>query len=174
MNLIKKKLAESFASVFPIAAIVLVLSLTIIPIDTGHMVLFLLGAAFLVFGMSLFTMGAEMSMQPLGSQIGSTVAGSGRIWLLAFISFIIGIIITIAEPDLQILATQVEPQITGIVLILAVSVGVGLFLLIALLRIILGVHLGIILLVFYIVAFVTDFRIPYPVAIFLLLKIEFR
>ena len=141
MNAISKKLEESFKSVFPIAAIVLLLAVSITPISTGDMVLFLLGTVFLVFGMSLFTMGAEMSMQPLGTQIGATISSSGKLWLVSFISFIIGILVTISEPDLQILANQVS-SIQNFVLIIAVSVGVGIFLAIALLRIIFGFSRG--------------------------------
>ena len=85
MNMIKSKLQESFKSVFPIALIVLLLSMTITPLHPGDMVLFLIGSVFLVFGMSVFTMGAEMSMLQLGSKIGSKVAGSGKIWLITFI-----------------------------------------------------------------------------------------
>lgn len=102
MSLIKDKIVESLKSVLPIALIVLGLSITIVPISTGDMFLFLVGVACLVLGMSLFTAGAEMSMQPLGSKIGSTVGGSRKIWLIAFISFIIGILVTISEPDLVI------------------------------------------------------------------------
>ncbi len=159
MNLIRKKLAESFNSVFPIALIVLLLSMTVTPLNTGDMVLFLMGSAFLVFGMSLFTMGAEMSMQPLGAKIGSEIAGSGKIWLVAFVSFVIGILITVSEPDLQILARQVS-DIENFVLIITVSIGVGIFLAIALLRIVFGVSLQIILIIFYIVAFVLAFFLP--------------
>ena len=158
MTLIKKKIAESFNSVFPIVAIVLALSLTIVPIDSGHMVLFLMGAVFLVFGMSLFTMGAEMSMQPLGTQIGTTVAKKG-VWLLALVSFIIGMLITISEPDLQILARQIS-EIPNMVLIVTVAVGVGIFLAIALLRIFVGVNLNIILAIFYVAAIVMSFFLP--------------
>ena len=159
MNLIKKKLHESFKSIFPIALIVFVLSMTITPLDPGDMVLFLMGSVFLVFGMSVFTMGAEMSMQQLGNKIGSEVASSGKMWLIAFVSFIIGILVTISEPDLQILARQVS-DIENLVLIITVSIGVGIFLAIALLRIVFGVSLQIILLVFYAVAFVLAFFLP--------------
>ena len=159
MSIIKKNLAESFNSIFPIALIVIILSMSITPLDPGDMVLFLIGSVFLVFGMSVFTMGAEMSMLQLGSKIGSKVAGSGKIWLITFISFIIGILITVSEPDLQILATQV-PDIENFLLIITVSVGVGIFLAIALIRILFGVSLQIILLVFYIAAFVLAFFLP--------------
>lgn len=159
MNLIKQNLKESFKSVFPIAAIVLLLSMTITPISSSETLLFLMGAVFLVFGMSLFTMGAEMSMQQLGSQIGVSVGKSGKVWLVAFIAFIIGIAITVSEPDLQILASQIS-DIPQLFLILTVSVGVGLFLVIALLRIVFRVNLNVILVVFYIMALVMTFFLP--------------
>lgn len=150
-------------SVFPIAAIVLILSVTIIPdFSSGYMVLFLFGALFLVLGMSLFTLGAEMSMQPLGSQIGLSMAKSGKIWLIAFVAFVIGIAVTISEPDLQILATNIygDDAAQKMLLILTVSAGVGIFLIIAVLRIILGVNLNVILLVFYILAIGISFFLP--------------
>ena len=156
MNIIKKKMVESFKSVFPIALIVLILSVTITPLAPGDMVLFLLGTVFLIFGMSLFTMGAEMSMQHIGTQIGESMAKSGKIWLITFVSFIIGILITVSEPDLQILAEQV-PAIDSYLLIITVSVGVGIFLAISLLRAVFGISLQVILLVFYAAAFVLSF-----------------
>ena len=159
MNLLKEKIIESLKSVLPIALIVLVLSMTIVPMATGDMLLFLIGIACLVFGMSLFTAGAEMSMQPLGSKIGSTIAASGKLWLIAFVSFVIGIIVTISEPDLQILANQVS-DIENMVLILTVSVGVGVFLMIAVLRIVFGFSLKILLIIFYATALTLSFFLP--------------
>ena len=159
MNAIKSKIFESLTSILPIALIVIVLSMTITPLAAEHMLLFLIGIVFLVFGMSLFNVGAEMSMQPLGVKIGSSLASSRKIWFIAFVSFIIGIIVTISEPDLQILATQVS-GVENLVLILTVSVGVGVFLMIALLRIVFGVSLNIILVVFYITAFIISFFLP--------------
>ena len=164
MNLIKHKFTESFNSVFPIAAIVLVLSLTLIPdISSSFMILFLFGAVLLIIGMSFFTLGAEMSMQTIGSQIGSSMSKSGKVWLIAFISFVIGIAITVAEPDLQILAGQIygaNDPLRQWILILTVGVGVGIFLVIAVLRIIFGVNLNIILTVFYVIAITLSFFLP--------------
>ena len=157
--MIKNKLLESLTSILPIALIVLLLSVTLTPISAGDMLLFLIGIAFLVLGMSLFNMGAEMSMQQLGVKIGSSIASSGKIWLIAFVSFVIGIIVTVSEPDLQILASQVS-DIENLVLILTVSVGVGVFLMIALLRIVFGVSLNVILVVFYVAAFIIAFFLP--------------
>ena len=159
MNSIKSKILESLKSILPIALIVIALSFTITPLSADHMLLFLMGTVFLVFGMSLFNVGAEMSMQQLGVKIGSSIASSGKIWLIAFVSFIIGVIVTVSEPDLQILATQV-PGVKNFLLIITVSVGVGVFLMIALLRIVFKVSLNVILVVFYITAFVISFFLP--------------
>ena len=159
MSLIKDKIIESLKSVLPIALIVIALSFTVVPLPAGDMILFIIGVVCLVIGMSLFTAGAEMSMQPLGSKIGSVTASSGSIWLIAFVSFIIGIIVTISEPDLQILANQVG-EIDNMLLILTVSVGVGVFLLIAVLRIVLGWNLKYLMIGFYAVAFVLSFFLP--------------
>ncbi len=120
------------------------------------MFLFLVGVVCLVLGMSLFTAGAEMSMQPLGSKIGSTVGGSKRVWLIAFVSFIIGILVTISEPDLQLLAEQVNGM-DNMILILTVSVGVGVFLAIAVMRIVFNWNLTVIMITFYAIAFVLAF-----------------
>ena len=159
MNSIKSKLAEALKSVLPIAAIVFALSITLTPLSVGNMLLFIIGLVFLVLGMGLFNVGAEISMQPLGSKIGSAIINSGKMWLAAFVSFIIGIVITISEPDLQILATQV-PGIENLALILTVSIGVGVFLLIALLRMVFSMSLKVILIVFYAIAIVLSFFLP--------------
>ena len=153
MNLIKDKIVESVKSVLPIALIVFALSMTIVPMSTADMLLFLIGVVCLVFGMSLFTAGAEMSMQPLGSKIGSSIAGSGKVWLIAFVSFVIGILVTISEPDLLILADQVNSE----ELVYIVSIGVGIFLMIAVLRIVFGISLTLLMIIFYISAFVMAF-----------------
>ena len=153
MHLLKEKLAESVSSVLPITAIVLLLSITIAPVSSGVLVLFLFGSLLLIFGMSVFTMGAGMSMQPMGEGIGVEISKSKNKWLPLLLCLALGIIITIAEPDLTVLAEQI-PSIPNMVLILAVAVGVGVFLLLAFLRTLLGIPLSKLLLVFYLLAFV--------------------
>ena len=147
---------ESLKSVLPIALIVLALSITLVPISTGDIFLFIVGVVCLVFGMSLFTAGAEMSMQSLGTKLGATMASSRKIWIIAFISFVIGILVTISEPDLQLLAEQVS-GLENMILILTVSVGVGIFLMIAVMRIVFNWNLTVIMIVFYAVAFGLSF-----------------
>lgn len=156
MKLFKNKILESVQSILPIALIVMLLSFTIVPVAVGNMFLFLLGIVCLVFGMSLFTAGSEMSMQPLGAKIGSSIAASGKIWLIAFISFLIGILVTISEPDLLILAEQVN-GLKNEILIYTVSLGVGIFLLIAVLRIVFNFSLTALMVGFYAIAFILAF-----------------
>ena len=117
-------LGESMKSVLPIFAIVLALSISLVPMNPGILVMFLFGTIMLIVGMSLFTIGSEISMQPIGEGIGSQLSRSKKVFLPVLICFVLGIIITIAEPDLQVLAEQV-PSIPNIVLILCVALGVG-------------------------------------------------
>ena len=159
MNQMKHKLLESTSSILPIAIIIVLLSATLTPLSSGTMLLFLIGAVFLVFGLSLFTLGAEMSMQPLGSKVGSAMVSTKKVWLITFISFIIGIMVTVSEPDLLILAHQV-PQIDQTTLILTISIGVGVFLTIGVLRIMFGISLNILLIIFYLSTFIITFFLP--------------
>ena len=152
----RDKLKESLSSILPVAAIILVLSV-IFGVSTFQFVLFLLGAVMLVIGLSLFNMGADMSMLIIGEKIGSVITHSRKVWLIALISFVIGIIVTIAEPDLQILAGYVSEAINSWVLIIMVAVGVGIFLTIAMLRIVFKIRLSILLIAFYIIAFLLAF-----------------
>ena len=148
----KKPMHESLTSVLPIMLIVLALGFTIAPVPNNAMMAFLLGGVLLIGGMGLFTLGSEMSMIPLGQAVGSEITRSRKVWVIVGISFLIGIIITVAEPDLQVLANQV-PAIENNVIIWSVAVGVGVFLVIALLRILLGIQLRWLLIGFYILVF---------------------
>ncbi len=148
----KKPLHESLTSVLPVMLIVLVLCFTIAPVPNNAMVAFLLGGVMLIMGMGLFTLGSEMSMIPLGQAVGSEITRRRKVWIIAAVGFLIGMIITVAEPDLQVLANQV-PAIENNVIIWSVAVGVGVFLVIALLRIVLGIQLRWLLIGFYIIVF---------------------
>ncbi len=162
---LKDKIIESLTSILPIALIVILLSITFTPLNTGTFVLFSVGVVLLILGMGCFTLGADMSMLVIGEKIGSAMTHSRKIWLIALLSLVIGIIVTIAEPDLQILAQQVPLPITAAnktlqtlldhyLLIITVAIGVGLFLMIAMLRIVFRIRLSLILIVFYAIAFV--------------------
>jgi len=139
-------------SVLPIVMIVMILCLTITPVPTDQMLSFLLGAVLVVVGMGLFSVGADTAMTPIGSRIGTTLTKSRKLGLILLVSFLLGIAITIAEPDLQVLAETV-PHIDGGVLLITVGVGVGFFLALSMLRILLGIRLRWLLLFFYAVVF---------------------
>ena len=151
-TLLHDKFQESIASVLPITIIVLLLCFTVAPIPNNMLVSFLTGAALLIVGMAFFTLGADTAMTPIGTKVGSCITKSKKVWLIVFVSFLLGIIITISEPDLQVLANQV-PNIPNAVLIGAVALGVGVFLVIAMLRILFGISLNILLIGLYIVVF---------------------
>ena len=126
-KILKEKISESVSSVLPITIIVLLLSVTITPMPVGTMVLFLTGAALLIVGMALFSLGTDVSMTPMGEGIGAQLPRMKNLFIVILITLIIGILITIAEPDLQVLAGEV-PSVSNMTLILAVAVGVGIFL----------------------------------------------
>ncbi len=159
---LKQKIIESLTSVLPVALIIIALAITFTPLDSGIFVLFLAGVFLLILGMGCFTLGADMSMLVIGEKIGSSVTQSRKIWLVALVSFLIGIIVTVAEPDLQILARQVsslaEKTFLGnYLLILTVAAGVGIFLMLAMLRIVFHIRLSYILIGFYVIAFILAF-----------------
>ena len=128
-----EKLNETLKAVLPIIAIVLMLCFTIAPLETGILLAFLLGAVFLIAGMMFFTLGAEMSMTPIGENVGTSMTQTRKLWLMTALTFILGFIVTISEPDLQVLAEQV-PAVPNMVLVLSVAFGVGIFLVASLLR----------------------------------------
>ena len=148
-----EKIKESLSSVLPITAIVLALSITIVPLTPGVLVLFLFGSFLLIVGVGMFTLGVDMSMTPMGNAIGVTMSRARRRILPLAAAFLLGMLITVAEPDLTVLAQQV-PAIPNLVLILTVAAGVGLFLVVALLRVTLKVPLSYLLVSFYLGAFV--------------------
>lgn len=133
MKYLTNALKESLQSVLPIFAIVLVLSVTFAPMQSGVLVMFLFGTLLLILGMSFFTIGSGMSMQPLGEGIGAQLSRSKKMIIPIIVSFVLGILITIAEPDLQVLAEQM-PAVPNVILVMSVALGVGLFLVISVIR----------------------------------------
>lgn len=150
---------ESLTSVLPIALIVLILSVTFVSLDAGVLVVFLFGTILLILGMSFFTVGSGMSMEPLGDGIGKSLNKTSRIVLPLIICFVLGFLITVSEPDLQVLAEQV-PTIPNSLLISCVGIGVGVFLSITLIRSKKNIPLRTLLLIFYILIIGISFFAP--------------
>lgn len=160
---LKAKTLESLSSVLPITALVLLLSFTLAPdMPVGTLMMFLLGAILLVVGMGLFSLGADMAMMPMGDSVGGEVVRLGKrsVWPILPIVFLIGAFITMAEPDLQVLANQV-PAVPDMVIILTVAAGVGVFLVISVVNTLKEkFSLNSLLLFFYILVFLLAFIVP--------------
>ncbi len=156
---LKEKLNETLKAVFPILAIVLILCFTIAPIPPSILMCFLIGALLLIVGMLLFNVGVEMSMTTMGERVGTIMTKSRKLIIMLVIGFIMGFIITISEPDLQVLAEQVA-SIPNMVLILSVAAGVGVFLVIALLRMLFSIALPHLLVFCYAVVFILALFVP--------------
>lgn len=152
-NVLNEKMKESVLSVLPITLIVAVLCIFFIPIESGLMLSFLIGSVMIIVGMGLFTLGSDLSMTQIGNHIGAKMTKSRKLGLILLLSFILGVAITVAEPDLQVLATN-TPHIDTAALIVTVSVGVGFFLLVSMLRILLGIQLKWLLIAFYALVFI--------------------
>jgi len=155
----QEKLNESLMAVLPIIGIVLLLCFTIVPISPSILMAFIIGAVLLVVGMTFFSLGAELAMTPMGERVGTSITKTKKLWIMIVLGFILGFIVTISEPDLQVLANQV-PSISNSVLIIAVALGVGIFLSIALLRILFSIALPPMLVFFYSIIFILTFFVP--------------
>lgn len=156
MKILLEKIKEATMSVLPIVAIVLILTLTrIVDVSTNEIIQFLICTLFLIFGIALFTLGADLAMGPMALAVGSGLAKKRKLGLLIFISFGLGFLITIAEPDLGILAGQVKDVIIGgeTTLKIFVALGVGLFLALGIIRIVFKKSLSYILVLFYMLIF---------------------
>ena len=156
---LKEKTLESLSAVLPITGIVLLISIFLVPLDLGSFVIFLVGAIMLIFGMGFFQLGAEIAMTPLGEGIGVQIFKTKKLWMVLFVCFLIGVIITVSEPDLQVLAEQV-PSIPNMTLILTVAVGVGIFLALAIIRIRYKISLSGLLIVLYAILIIASFFVP--------------
>ena len=148
------KIKEALVSTLPITIIVYILAL--LPwfdVSGTELVTFSIGAVLLIVGLGLFSLGADLAMTPMGNHVGAGLSKQRNLSLLLIASFMLGMLITIAEPDLQVLASQVSSVMNGTMLVYAVGIGVGSFLLIAVLRIVFRRHLSNLLMLFYMLLF---------------------
>ncbi|MDE6604665.1 MAG: DUF1538 domain-containing protein [Clostridia bacterium] len=148
------KLKESLISVLPIAIIVLIISFTpLAPLTATEQITFAVCAVMLILGIGLFNLGADLAMTPMGGHVGTGLTKSKKVLVLVSVCFIMGVLITIAEPDLSVLASQVSDVMNDTVLIVTVGVGVGIFLIIAVLKIVFHKSLSMLLMFFYLMLF---------------------
>ena len=158
-KMLGEKIKESVSSVAPITLIVFALCVTIVPMSTEMLSLFIVGAVLLVVGMGFFTLGADMAMMRIGEAIGKALTRSGKVILVIACCFVIGVIITLAEPDLQVLADQ-TPAVPSMALMITVAAGVGVFLAMAFMRILLNWSLSKMLMIFYGIVFILSAFVP--------------
>jgi len=154
LKVLWEKIREAMMSALPITVIVYLSALlpgvSFTPLELG---VFSISAVLLVVGLGLFGMGADLAMSPMGEQVGGGLSAQGRLWVLLSVSFVLGMLITVAEPDLQVLAEQVSSVMDGTLLTYAVGAGVGVFLLTAVLRIVFRRSLSELLLLNYMLIF---------------------
>ena len=151
---LREKLRESLTSVLPVSLLVLALSATPwVNLSHHELLVFLLAAGLLIVGISLFNLGADMAMTPMGQYIGEGLTSSKKMGLLLSVAFVMGLLITIAEPDLSVLASQVSAIMDGTVLIVTVGIGVGVMLLLGVIKIVFHADLTSILIYSYMVLF---------------------
>ena len=154
MKELRSKILEALLSALPITVIVYIMALTPwFDMNQAELITFTVGAVLLILGIGLFNLGADLAMTPMGTNVGSGLSKQGKLFLLLAVCFVLGVLITVAEPDLQVLAAQVSAVMNGTILIYAVGLGVGAFLVVAVLRIVFHRRLSNILMLFYMLLF---------------------
>ncbi len=159
MNLFEK-FKETVNSVLPVMAIVVLLGITFAPLGVGLIVRFLIGGIFVILGLTLFLLGVDVGITPIGELTGAAITSRRNLSFMLIIAFVIGFMVTVAEPDVQVLADQIKgvnPFVNKWVLIGMIAVGIGLFTMIGLVRTVLSLNLKIILTISYVTVFVLAF-----------------
>ncbi|GIP63846.1 hypothetical protein J32TS6_24010 [Virgibacillus pantothenticus] len=169
MDNIKETIIEVVQSILPITIVITVLQFTLIWLPTETFIQFLIGVLMVGIGLILFLLGVNIGMLPIGEMIGSALSKTKIIWLIVFFGFLLGAVVTIAEPDVRVLSTQVDQvsngEISKTILILAVAIGVGIFVALSLMRIIFSIPIAYILaggygMIFILAAFTPSTFVP--------------
>ena len=154
MRELRDKIVEALVSALPITVIVYILALTpLVDLSTAELLTFTVGAVLLILGIGLFNLGADLAMTPMGTHVGAGLSRQKKLSLLLCVCFVLGVLITVAEPDLQVLANQVSAVMNGTLLIYTGGIGVGAFLVIAVMKIVFKQSLSHILMLFYMLLF---------------------
>ncbi len=158
-TVLPEKLSESLSSVLPVTTVIFLLCFFVVPVPSSVMMAFIVGACLLIVGMGLFSLGADMAMSRIGEHIGAVVSHSKKLLLIIVVSLAVGVFITVSEPDLRVLAQQV-PNIPNQVIIWSVAAGVGVFLVLAMLRIFFRLPLNYLLIGLYAAVFALAAFVP--------------
>ncbi|MEC5423983.1 DUF1538 domain-containing protein [Virgibacillus sp. C22-A2] len=169
MHSIKDTIWEVVFSILPITIVITILQFTLIWLPLETFLQFLIGVGFVGIGLVLFLLGVNVGLLPVGEMIGSALSKTKKLWLIVFFGFLVGTVVTVAEPDVRVLSSQVD-QVSGgaipqNILILAVALGVGVFVGLAMLRIVFNIKLVYLLaggygLIFLLAAFTPSTYVP--------------
>lgn len=157
------KLKETAMSVFPVMVIVLLLGLTIVPLEKIMLVRFVVGGIMLILGLTIFLLGVDLGIQPMGERCGAELTKKKNLILLLIAAFAIGFIVTAAEPDIQVFSDQVKrifSQVNKQAITFVIAAGVGLFIMIGLLRTVMNISIKLTLFISYLILFVIMFFAP--------------
>lgn len=169
MDNIKETVLEVILSILPITIVITILQFTLIWLPMDMFIQFLIGVLFVGIGLVLFLLGVNIGLLPVGEMIGSALSKTKRVWVIVFFGFLLGLVVTVAEPDVRVLSSQVDQvsggQIPMDVLILAVAIGVAVFVALAMLRVIFSINIVHLLaggyaLVFILAAFTPPVFVP--------------
>ncbi len=158
-TILREKWAESLKSVLPVTLVILVLCFLVVPLPSDSLLAFVFGSILLIAGIGIFNLGTEMSMTPIGESVGSALTRSRNLPLILAVSFLVGVMVTLAEPDLTVLAAQVA-GVPDLTLILCVALGVGFFLMLGMLRILYQIQMRFLLLICYGVVLLLSTQVP--------------
>ena len=162
MNILAK-MKETAVSVLPVMAIVLFLGFTFVPLDKYLLARFLVGGLLLIIGLTIFLLGVDLGIQPMGERCGAELTKKRSLRLLLIVAFIIGFIVTAAEPDIQVFGDQVRsifPFVNKLSITFVIAGGVGLFIMLGLLRTVLNLSIKWTFFISYLVLFGISFFSP--------------
>lgn len=146
MNVLLDRLKEVAYSVLPITFIVLILSATLVPIEQSALIRFVIAAGAIIVGLAIFLIGVELAIDPVGKHIGALIVKSARLWVVVAVGLVLGFLISIAEPDLHVLAEQVDWVTGGLIskaaVLVTVSLGVAVLITLGLIRIMFKIPLS--------------------------------
>jgi len=161
---IKETVLEVVYAILPVTILVTIMQLTIVKLPKEDFVMFIGGTVMVMLGLILFMIGVKAGFIPMGEMLGSALVSKGKLWLITIFGFILGFSVTVADPDVQVLASQVtrvsEGEIGRLLLIISVAIGVGIFISLALTRIFINLPMTYILIGGYTLAFIISLFAP--------------
>ena len=162
MNILSK-FKETSVSVIPVMAIVLILGFTAVPMEGVMLGRFVFGGFLLIVGLTIFLLGVDLGIQPMGERCGAELTKKRNLALLVGVAFVIGFMVTVAEPDIQVFGDQVKSVFSFVskpALVVIIGVGVGLFIMVGLLRTVMNLSIKLTLLVAYVLLFIVAMFVP--------------